>query len=129
MSFFFFFLFFLQLNFLKIQINYFNFSFNQGDCHVNISNFITNLQLIGTFKYIFMQIIFWYKLNFSLPKYLKINSQVMTNSQNTPPKYIYIYIYIYVGTSYLRNTVEAEWTGPMAQWPNPRMLTDPRTVN
>ena len=27
------------------------------------------------------------------------------------------------------NTVEAVWTGPMAQWPNLRMLISPRMVN
>ena len=34
-----------------------------------------------------------------------------------------------VGTSCLWSTVEVIWTGPMAQSPNPRMLTDPMMVN
>ena len=41
----------------------------------------------------------------------------------------YMYIYIYMGTNCLWSTVEAVWTGPMAQWPNPRMLIEPRMVN
>ena len=34
-----------------------------------------------------------------------------------------------VGASCLEGTVETIWTGPMAQWPNLRTLTDPRMVN
>ena len=34
-----------------------------------------------------------------------------------------------VGTDCLWSTVETVWTGPMAQWPNPKTLTGPRMVN